>query len=319
MAASEMPIPEIFASFALPGLTNALLLAFRSNDLKADRISKIIESNPGALDWLRRRHRALRGVEETAVPVPEAELPDAQWLLVQLGMESARNQLIAWQLGREPTYAPRAEQRAARILGEVPALAYAAGLAFDVLAGSGTGADGGSYGATMFDQGLRAAEVASALGRRLPRLHLRRYLFAGALLEALGRALGERAAGDWARHEQRCEQKGLSRPLREFAAERRYGFRASQLSALACRQLGFFRCLERPLLAADRPFLLRSAPEPEYQLAAVLRLASNMSLRPGHVDQEDDPKLDEWAGLELRELRLPRAEIATVSRLMARV
>ncbi len=300
--------PEILPLLILPSLSRGFIEAMSAPDVKTDQIARILEAHPYYLDALRRRWLALAKPE--SAPGPD-ELPKAEFLLVQLGMEGARDFLLSVQasrqvlgvhpfaapdgsLGWEPAerlkFARRAQAAAAQLPGENASLAYAGGLLFDWLALLRPARELGDSLEAVFDEGLKAAQIATALARRL-------------------------TEPDYPRLERRCTELAVPRVAFEFVVRRRFGTDAATLAALACAASGR-RDAVRALLLSERPYLLRSGPRDAYLLAATLRLASNMARRPARVDSEHAPEIARWKGLELREYPMPAAEVAEISRMI---
>lgn len=318
---------EILPKLELPKLSRSVLIAFRSADLTAEKLGRIVDTNPRYLDALTRRWLSLSRAQDAA--------SRTEFLLVQLGMESARDFLIALQAVRSVTgkhaawsedgklalepasvlrHALKAEKHASLIPGENPAIAYAAGLLFDLLELMPAPQETRKFSAAQFEQGLKAAQLASALGRRLAEPRLGRYLFGGALLASAGKAMLAHLAPDFARFDARCFEKALPRVVSEFAVKKRFGLTPALLSSQACRAMGVFEKTERALLFCEQPYLLRSDPKPVYQLAAAIRLALNIAREPKRIERDDDPELARWKGLELRELPIDASELAELSR-----
>jgi hypothetical protein len=356
---SEVPDSPAYRKFCdlllprliLPAMSRGILVSFRNPDVTAERIGTYVDANPYFAQQLHQRVLSLTGKAgakaaktEAAAAAPEP-MPRAENMLVQLGMESSRDMLVAIQAirtirGLHPDwgkdgsklsfvpsemlrYATRAEIEAEGIQGENAAVAYGAGLLFDLLSLSAAtliedkAAQGKATAAidAVFQHGLKTAQIASAVGRRFQDFSLRKYVFAAGLMHGAGRAILAILDPAFMDFEAKCVEKGMPRPVIEFAVRRRYGVSTALLSGAACMAMGIFRKAERALLFHQEPYLLlRAERKPVYQLAAIVRLASNMASQPKRIDQETDPMIALWKTADVKDLAIAPSELVSISK-----
>jgi HD-like signal output (HDOD) protein len=214
-------------------------------------------------------------------------------------------------------YALRTEELVAGNKEGYSETAFAAGLMFDALqmvasevAANDDRKKVSAYIDTVYQHGLRSAQIGMELGRLIPDFTYKKYIFSTCLIHDVGKIMLAALNPAYLTFVDECGKKEVPRAVRFFAEEKRFGINHAMLSAISCRSFKMFRNVERAVLFHHDPYLLKNSNRNMHQLAQLVCLASNIANNFKKTDKLDDPMLARWRGAELKDFRIDLKTIA---------
>lgn len=327
-------VNELAPRIALRGLSQTILEAFATPDVKAEKIVQALKQNPYYLQFFERvlKFRSKR-----------KEFASLDSGVVLLGMQNSRNLILALQSYRsshlthpeldasgdtkfDPTqklyFALKCEEWMNSIpLKErpiTPDVAFAAGMIFDMLHWiaedwmtpllSSKDRDSDefkehhrrfrAYIQQVFTHSLQTAAIGFELSKRVPDFTFRKLVIPACLLHDIGKVAMAMIDPSYVKFQDGLKKLSVGRPLRFFAENQQYGVNHAILSVMACHGFKVFRPFERAILHHHHPHLLK-AEKNHFLLASILSVASNMASRFRPVIA-GDALVQEWLGLELK-------------------
>lgn len=319
-------IEKVCPRIHLARTSRAILDAFASPDVTAEKVAQCIRGNPYF------EYQFLQIVQNLT---KREELPKLEGAIVMLGMQNARNTLLGLQLHRsvrglhpewdkdgklkmQPKdlvqFAVKTELHLDLIKDPYADIGYAAGLLFDVLLALsneiavGDKKKTAAYIGSLFEHGLRAAKIANLLSQRLPDFSFRKYAFAAGLLHDCGKAVLAMLHPQYLTFTEECQKREIPRGLRLLAEQSTFGMSHALLSGICCHYFSVFRQINKALIYHHDPYLLR--PQRNlYQLASVVCLATNAANHIKRVEKADDPVLALWRSPEVRDFKIDNRDL----------
>lgn len=316
---------ELFPLVTLPSACAAVIEAFSHPDVTADRVAQVVSRNP-ALE-----EQFLRCVQSVSKRPERASLEGA---VVLLGMQNSRNLLVALQVhrlvqGKPPQFSDSGkvdvepknilksamkfeESLGAKDKSGALETAFSAGLIFDVLRQIALLRGFEKTIVPMIDQGyshgLRTAIVARALADVVGDFPLKKIAFSAALIHDVGKLMLLIQHPEYVEFTENCGKIELPRDLRSYAEMKRFGTTHAEVGA---RLVGRWPTLAPAALAVlfhHRAQMLKPVSKKDFQLAAVVHLATKIATKYKQPDGPEDPMIAAWMEPELRGF-LPAAKI----------
>ncbi|MBL7716806.1 MAG: HDOD domain-containing protein [Bdellovibrionales bacterium] len=341
-------VNELAPRLSLKTLSQTILEAFATPDVKAERIVNALKLNPYYLQLFERvlKFRSKR-----------KEFASLDSGVVLLGMQNSRNLILALQSYRsshlahpeldasgetkfDPTqklyFALRCEDWVNSIpIKErpiTPDVAFAAGMIFDmlhwisedwitpILGKNDRESDEfkehhrkfRTYIQQVFTHSLQSAAIGFELMKRVPDFSYKKLVIPACLLHDIGKVAFAMIDPTYVKFQDGIKKLQTGRPLRFFAENQQYGVNHAVLSVMACHGFKVFRQMEKAILHHHHPHLLKGEKN-HFLLASIISVASNMAshFRPVVAG---DALVQEWLGLELKGGALvPDSVVAEVS------
>lgn len=206
-------------------------------------------------------------------------------------------------------------------------LAFAAGLAFDILSlvakkHSPTPRAASDAISALFKRGVARARIGVALGRKVRDLTQSNYVFSVCLLTGLGEAVHAIFSPEYAKFATHAAKDDLPASVRSLCEERLFGISSNRLAALVCEFFPIFHRFADAIRYQRSPGLAESVGKDTRNLAAICCLANYAQSRPlelsGDFEEADDEALvrDRWLRPEVGCLELdPKAAFSAVEEL----
>ena len=298
--------PRLFVDFLeklapkltlLPAVLTTLQL-FENHDVRLAKISEAFEAHPGnsaAFIKFIRLNRVLEEVDSRSLEqtIPRYGLDSARDLVLCIALhETIQKKPFPWNA---QTSRPDIEPRSmipfaldcAASLGEGNRYAhqvFAAGLVFDSLrlyAEANLGEQKKpviDYITRVFRHGKSTAQVFLALSKQMKTLELAEFALATAVLHDVGKAVMAVLSPDYVGFVTQLEREKITRSLKVYAEEKRYGVSHSLFGYLACGTYPMFRPIARAVMYHHDPYVLDATREaPLRDLANTVSLATNIA------------------------------------------
>lgn len=338
MASSLEPtkIWRDFVTVLLPKITlrkvsRGVLENFSNIDVTAERVTKYLKENPFYEGLF------LRVVESLS---KREDKPSTEAAFVLMGMQNSRNFVLALQASRTargvtPSFGPDgklsispsevlryallAESQFKNNKSGESEMAFAAGLLFDYLnltieaihptASKDDQKKIAIFIQAIFDHGLRTAKIANEISGQFGDFSLKKYLFSTCLLHDVGKAVLAILDPGYLSLMEQCQKKELPRELRHFAEKTKYGVDHAILGSVCCFTFKALRPMEKAILFHHEPYLAKRAGKSGFQLAALVCMATNIANSFKRVDAADDPILQKWKGMELKDFQIDMKKV----------
>lgn len=315
-------LKEVVPRLRLAQTSRGILEAFANIDVTSDKVAAILRANPYYEMQFMRVLESLGKKRE--------EMPRLEGAVVLLGMQNSRNLVIALQAlrnvrGTHPEwskdgklkiqpqevlhYALKTEEALAGRKGAYSDTAYAAGLVFDYLTliteqVSRDSRKVAAYIDVLYTHGLKSAQIGAELSKGLQDFGYSKYAYSACLLHDVGKAIMAILDPAYLAFVDDCTKRALSRRVRIFAETRRWGVNHAMLGGLACEYFQFFRPISKAILYHHDPYLVRGGKAGLGQLASLVCLATNIANNFKKTEKADDPVIQLWKTLELRDFKV---------------
>jgi len=329
-------IPNVFRDFldklepplALGGTSAALLKDFANIDVTAERVAQTLRSNQY---YQHHFQRVVASMSRRPDP------PPLEAAVVMLGMQNSRNLILALQMQRAVhqnhpeydkdgklklatkevlKYALKTEEIHVTLKAQYADLGFAAGLVFDYMI-----ALAHKFAAEpkkvipfidhLYMHCLKSAYVARELSLQMPAAGFGKFTFPAALLHDIGKAAMAILTIEYFTFVEDCQKKDVSRSIRLFVEEERFGINHAVLGAMICNSFQIFRPIERVVLHHHAPFVIRETHRNLHPLTALTCLATNVANHFKKVDKDDDPVIKLWKGPEIADFAVSTRQILT--------
>lgn len=336
--------PDLFKQFldkiapklSLPTTSFEIIKAFANIDVRSDKVAFFLRANP-YYEYQFNLMLESRGAK------PE-EKPPLESAVVLLGMQNTRNLIVALQLIRmvrkthpewdkegklklNPNdvlkYALKTEEILSRKKDEYADLGFAAGVFFDLmyLIATEHAKDKNKtlgFMENVFAHSLKAAQIAAEIAKLMPDLAYSKYAFSATLIHDIGKIILAILEPDYISFLENVRKKELTREVRHFAEEKRYGINHAILGGIACHYFQVFKPIEKVVLFHHEPYIARGVKRNIYSLCALVCLASKIASHPKKPENLKDPVLTLWKGPDLKDMKLdPRYLVALGSKIMS--
>ncbi len=320
---------QIVPKLSLPNTSYEILKAFSNIDVTAEKVAFFLKNNPYY------EYQVLKFIESKNV---REVLPNLESIVIMIGMQNTRDLILSLQLLRlvrenhplwdkdgklaiVPSdvikYALKTEALLAGDRSGYSDMGYAAGLLYDLLVLIGTDLSKDknkflAYIEAVYNQGLKTAQIAVTLAKNVPDMAFSKYLFGASLVHDVGKVVIAILSSEYIAFEDQANKKMLTRMVRYYAEERKFGVNHAMIGGLTCQYFRIFKTIEKAILYHHEPFLLRKWKPNLFQLSSVVSLASNIANGLRRVDGPNDPILKTWKGPELNDFKMEFKQLSSV-------
>lgn len=312
--------------------SNMVLGAFCNLDVNADRMGQFLEKNPYF------EFQFLKLIESLS---KREEQPAIASAVILLGMQRSRNFILGVQLYRmiheaHPEwstdgklslnvdemlkYALKTEEVVTGLKDRYSDMAFAGGLLFDYLQRLNVlkGGDQKILGFIneIHNHGMRAGQLGKEIASTIPDFGFTKYVFAACLIHDVGKVAMALIDPTYLSFNEEMKKREVTRQVRLFAEQEVYGVTHNIIGSICCHQFCIFKPIEPAVFYHHDPHLLKKNQKSMYQLGAVVSMATNAAHAFKAAEKGNDPIIDEWKGVELRDFPI-KAE--GLSRSVARV
>lgn len=314
-------LDKIFHALALSDTSLSILGAFSNIDVTAERVCQVIRANPYYENVF------LRVIETLG---KRQEMPSLEGAVVLLGMQNFRNLIISTQAVRTVVgnhvewdkegklkllpndilkYAIRAEDHLLTTKSAYSDTAYAAGLVFDllVLVSAVHAQDKKKHAAfidNVFNHGMRTAQIGLELVKLIPDFGFKKYIFAACLLHDVGKVCTALINPDYLNFLEEGRKKEWPRAVHDYVENTKFNVHHSVFGGLVCFSNRMFRPIEKVIECHHSPYLLYHKNKNLFQLASLVCLSTNIANHFKKTDRVDDPIVQQWKGVELRDFKI---------------
>ncbi len=315
-------LKEIVPKIYLPNVSYEILKAFSNIDVTAEKVADFLKANPYY------QYYFLKVIESKGM---REELPSLDAAVILLGMQNSRDLISSLQVLRmvkevhpeldkegnlkiSPSevirYALKTEEYLMSIRYEYSDIGYAAGLMFDVLALIATDYSKDKkktleYIDTVYSHGFKTAQIGLELVKSIKDLSYSKYFFSACLIHDIGKIIFAIIEPEYFQFNEIVSKKGLSRALRHFAEQQKFGINHALLGSVACHYFRLFKPIQKAILYHHHTVLLRAGPgrKGTFQLSSLICLATNIANNFKKPDNINDPILRQWKGKELEDFK----------------
>jgi HD-like signal output (HDOD) protein len=315
-------IEQIAPKLVLARTSLGILKSFSNIDVTAKRLSDCLKANPYYEFTFKKVIDSIRDYEDP---------PSMEAAVIMLGMQRSRNLIVALQAlrsirGTHPQwdkndhimlapqellkYALQAEEELIKDKSPYADTAYAGGLLFDLMEiiSAEISSDHrkvSNYIGFVYKHGLRSAKVAMELVKSVPDFSFSKHLFSACLVHDVGKIAMAILDPEYLKLADDLTKQSLTRPVRQFAEEQRFGLNHAALGGLICHYFQMLRPVEMAILYHHQPYMLRGVNRNLFQLCSLICLTTNMANNFKRVDRLDDPVLASWKGMDLQDFNIP--------------
>lgn len=308
-------LDRLVPKIALGQMTFGVLKAFSNIDERAEKVANCLRGNPYY------EYHFLEVVDSLS---KREQKPSTDNAVVLLGMQNSRDLTIAMQMMRtvfeshpewredgkidlEPAETVKFARKTEEIFAddkELANIAYSAGLVFDLFMllarrYSDDTKKSMPFIEHIYNHGLRSAYVGMALANTMPDFAFKRLVFPACLIHDIGKAAMAVMDLGYLQFHETALKRELTRQVRLYAEERRFGVSHNVLGSLICQFFETFTQIDKAILFHHEPFLLARRNKSLYQLASLVCLSSNIANHFRRPDRPDDPLIRLWKSREL--------------------